>query len=66
MSQHLLVRVSQDLTLNPGRSVRETIELYKTGEGGLSADQVVDRIGIREVLFDTKPQRIDTTIPGIN
>ena len=62
----LIGNLSQDFTLIPGLTVRENIEIYKTGEGGLSADEVIDRLGIREILFDNKPQGIDTIIPGIN
>lgn len=62
----LIGNLSQDFTLVPGRSVRDNIELYRASGGGLSADEVVDKLGIREVLFDNKPEGLDTVIPGIN
>jgi ABC-type bacteriocin/lantibiotic exporter with double-glycine peptidase domain len=62
----LIGNLSQDYTLVPGRSVRDNIELYHSSGGGLSADTVVDKLGIREVLFDNKPEGLETILPGIN
>lgn len=62
----LIGNLSQDYTLVPGRSVRENIELYHSSAGGLSAETVIDKLGIQDVLFDDKPQGLETIIPGIN
>ncbi len=62
----LIGNLSQDYTLVPGRSVRENIELYHSSTGGLSAETVIDTLGISDVLFENKPQGLDTIIPGIN
>ena len=62
----LVGNLSQDFTLMPGRSVRDNIELHRGDRGGLSADDVVDLLGIRDTLFDNKPAGLDTVIPGIN
>ena len=62
----LIGNLSQDFTLVAGRSVRDNIELYRSRGHGLSAEQVVERLGIGEVLFDNKPEGLETILPGIN
>lgn len=56
--------LTQDYTLLAGHTVRENIELYRPPSGGMSAEQVVDLLGIRELLCDNKPDGLDTVIPG--
>jgi ABC-type multidrug transport system fused ATPase/permease subunit len=56
--------LTQDYTLLAGHTVRENIELYRPPVGGMNAEQVVDLLGIRELLCENKPEGLDTVIPG--
>ena len=58
--------LTQDYTLLAGHTVRENIELYRPPHGGMTADQVVDLLGIRELLCENKPDGLETIIPGRN
>jgi ABC-type multidrug transport system fused ATPase/permease subunit len=58
--------LNQDLSLVPGLSVRENIELFRPAGGGMSADDVVELLGITEILFENKPDGLDTIVPGKN
>lgn len=58
--------LTQDYTLLAGISVRANIERYRPRDRGMSADAVVDLLGIREILCKNKPEGLDTVIPGRN
>jgi ABC-type multidrug transport system fused ATPase/permease subunit len=47
-------------------SVRANIERYRPPNRGISAEQVVDLLGIRDLLCKNKPEGLDTVIPGRN
>lgn len=53
--------LTQDYEAFPGLSVEEIIELgTRAREGAMSADEVVDALGIRKVLFHDKPNGVKT------
>lgn len=53
--------LTQDYEPFPGLSVEEIIELGVRPEaGGLSAEEVVDKLGVRQVLFHDKPMGLKT------
>ncbi len=53
--------LTQDYESFPGLSIEEIIELGVRPEaGGLSAEEVVDKLGIRQVLFHDKPLGLKT------
>lgn len=53
--------LTQDYEAFPGLSVEEIVELGVRPEaGGMSAEQVVDALGIRHVLFHDKPMGLKT------
>lgn len=58
--------LTQDYTLLAGVSVRANIERYRPPNRGMSAEEVVDLLGIRELLCKNKPEGLDTVIPGRN
>jgi ABC-type multidrug transport system fused ATPase/permease subunit len=58
--------LNQDFSLVPGLTVRENIELFRPEAGGMSADDVVELLGIAEILFENKPNGLDTRVPGKN
>jgi ABC-type multidrug transport system fused ATPase/permease subunit len=58
--------LTQDYTLLAGMSVRANIERYRPPNRGMSAEAVVDLLGIREILCKNKPEGLDTVIPGRN
>lgn len=58
--------LTQDYTLLAGVSVRANIERYRPANRGMSADEVVDLLGIRDLLCKNKPEGLDTVIPGRN
>lgn|GEM_PF-3460117 len=58
--------LNQDFSLVPGLTVRENIELFRPEGGGMSAEYVVELLGIAEILFENKPLGLDTIVPGKN
>ena len=58
--------LTQDYTLLSGVSVRANIERYRPPNRGMTAEEVVDLLGVRDVLCKSKPEGLDTIIPGRN
>ncbi len=58
--------LTQDYTLLAGVSVRANIERYRPPNRGMTAEEVVDLLGVREILCKNKPEGLDTIIPGRN
>jgi ABC-type multidrug transport system fused ATPase/permease subunit len=56
--------LSQDFALVPNISVRENIELFKPNGRGMSAETVVDLLGIREAICENREHGLDTIVPG--
>ena len=58
--------LTQDYTLLSGVSVRANIERYRPPNRGMTAEEVVDLLGVRDILCKNKPEGLDTIIPGRN